>query len=185
MAESNQSISLVSVHLFAELATDLLRQGKSVRFRAPGRSMYPTIKEGEIITVEPIEPAAVRKGDIILCHSDAGVVAHRVVHIIETELPPPCLLDNSHLVLSPQTSSLGPHPSSLSTQCTSLSPHYCFVLRDDTWSASPSQFEDRQVLGKVVAVERNGRKVDPHGGRARIRLIVHTMGSRMKRWMTW
>ena len=51
MAESDQPVSLTSVHLFADLATELLRQGKSVRFRAPGRSMYPTIKEEEIITV--------------------------------------------------------------------------------------------------------------------------------------
>jgi len=133
--------------------------------------MYPTIKEEEIITVEPIEPSKVKKGDIILYRSEAGVVAHRVLHIIETE---PSMA---------QPSSLSPQSLSLPTQSSVLSPHYSFTLRDDTWGATSSQIEDRQVLGKVVAVERNGCEVDPYSERARIRLFVHAMGSCIKRWM--
>ena len=136
MAESNQPISLISDHLFADLATELLRQGKSVRFRAPGRSMYPTIKEQEIITVEPIEPSKVKKGDIILYRSDAGVVAHRVLHIIETE---PSMA---------QSSSLSPQSLSLPIQSSVLSPHYSFILRDDTWGATSSQIEGSPGFGE-------------------------------------
>ena len=68
-------------HLMLNLTTQLLRDGQSVRFRAPGRSMYPTIREGEAITVEPILPSEVKVGDIILYRSDDGVIAHRVTRI--------------------------------------------------------------------------------------------------------
>ena len=44
-------------------------------------NIKPTIKEGETITVEPIAPEAVKKGDIILYRTPGGVVAHRVVGI--------------------------------------------------------------------------------------------------------
>jgi hypothetical protein len=53
-------------YLFADVSTELLRSGQGIRFRAPGRSMYPTIKEGETITVQPVAPSVVRRGDIIL-----------------------------------------------------------------------------------------------------------------------
>jgi signal peptidase I len=66
---------------FLKLVIDLLRHGKSVRFRAPGRSMFPTIREGDAITVTPIAPDSVRRGDIILYRVKCGVVAHRLIRI--------------------------------------------------------------------------------------------------------
>ncbi len=56
--------------LLLDLSNELLRNGQSVRFSAPGRSMYPTIREGEPITVQPVSPSAVQKGDIILYLKD-------------------------------------------------------------------------------------------------------------------
>jgi signal peptidase I len=43
--------------------------------------MYPTIRENEAITVEPVEPRNVKEGDIILYRSGKNVVAHRVIRI--------------------------------------------------------------------------------------------------------
>ena len=43
--------------------------------------MYPTIKEDETITVQPVSPSAVQKGDIILYRWEKGVIAHRIVGI--------------------------------------------------------------------------------------------------------
>jgi hypothetical protein len=40
--------------------------------------MYPTIRENEAITVEPVAPQDVKVGDIILYRSGESVVAHRV-----------------------------------------------------------------------------------------------------------
>ncbi len=70
-----------SNHLLLDLSTELLGRGKRVRFRAPGRSMYPTIRENEPITVAPVEPQNVKVGDIILYSSGDSVIAHRVVRV--------------------------------------------------------------------------------------------------------
>jgi hypothetical protein len=164
--ESLSHISLTSIYLLAELCEDLLRQGKSVRFRAPGRSMYPTIKEDEVITVEPVEAFSIKIGDIILYRQGMSMVAHRVVHIINTELPPPCSLDTEH--------------QSNKTLHLSISTHHSFLLRDDTWGKQDVRVGGDQILGKVVSVERHGRSVDPYSRRARLRLLIHSVGSRFK-----
>ena len=66
---------------FIEVVTDLLSRGHSVRFRAKGSSMHPTIREGEAITVAPARPAGIRRGDVILYRSARGVIAHRVAGV--------------------------------------------------------------------------------------------------------
>jgi signal peptidase I len=66
---------------FADVVADLLRRGHSVRFRAKGGSMMPTIREGEAITVAPVAPDAIRRGDVVLYRSGQGVTAHRVVSV--------------------------------------------------------------------------------------------------------
>lgn len=63
---------------FAEVSAGLLSTGCSLRFRASGRSMYPTIRHGEMVTVVPVAPAEIKRGDIVLYRSERGVIAHRV-----------------------------------------------------------------------------------------------------------
>jgi signal peptidase I len=65
--------------MFNEITGELLRCGNRVRFRAVGASMQPTIEDGELITVAPVEPAAAKRGDILLYRSDRGLIAHRLV----------------------------------------------------------------------------------------------------------
>ena len=72
---------------------ETLNCGHSIRFRAPGDSMYPTICDGDLITVEPILPFDVVVGDIILYRHQSGVVAHRVVDI---EAPQSSVLSPQH-----------------------------------------------------------------------------------------
>ena len=43
--------------------------------------MYPSIREGELITVGPVEASDVKLGDIVLYRSERGLIAHRVVEI--------------------------------------------------------------------------------------------------------
>ena len=76
--------------MFFDVAVNLLQSGQSVRFKAPGKSMKPTIREEETITVEPVIPMKVCKGDIILYNNNTGVIAHRVVRILrkDTSQPP-------------------------------------------------------------------------------------------------
>ena len=66
---------------FVDVVSDLLSRGHSVRFRAKGGSMRPTIREGEAITVAPAPPAEIRRGDVILYRSARGVIAHRVASV--------------------------------------------------------------------------------------------------------
>ena len=71
--------------MFLEVSTDLLSQGYSVRFRPGGHSMHPTIRDGEAVTVEPVEPGKVERGDIVLYRTTGGVIAHRVMRIERRE----------------------------------------------------------------------------------------------------
>jgi signal peptidase I len=66
---------------FVEVVSDLLARGHSVRFRAKGSSMTPTIREGEAITVAPVRPAEIRRGDVVLYLVGQSVTAHRVVSV--------------------------------------------------------------------------------------------------------
>ncbi len=68
-------------NLLLDLTTELLSQGATVRFRPSGRSMYPSIREGEVITVEPVQASDVKIADIVLYRSERGLIAHRVIEI--------------------------------------------------------------------------------------------------------
>ena len=68
-------------NLLLDLTAELLSRGTTVRFRPSGRSMYPSIREGEIITVEPVSASDVKLADIVLYESDRGLIAHRVIEI--------------------------------------------------------------------------------------------------------
>jgi hypothetical protein len=64
---------------FAELSAEILLAGKALRFRAPGASMWPLVRDGDVLLVRPVHPAAVRIGDLVLCSNAPGrVVVHRV-----------------------------------------------------------------------------------------------------------
>ena len=127
MAEQSQSNG------FVELTAELLERGACVRFQATGHSMYPAIKDGEIIKVEPVEPSHIKKGDIVLYRMKKGVIAHRVVHIETRNGGPPF-----------------------------------FVLRGDTLETCDGIVEPRQVIGRVISVERNGHDYKLNGIHAKL-----------------
>jgi len=141
--------------ILPELISDLLRSGKRVRFRAPGYSMYPTILNGDEITVEPIKPDAIKVGDIFLYRDQESLIAHRVVKIeIKNE-----------------------------TQSSILSPESCFTLRGDARPACDDPVAAEQVLGKVVRIETNGRGINPYSFKAKLIFIARRLVFRLKRFM--
>lgn len=140
--------------LFTDVTTGLLRQGYGVRFCAKGWSMYPTIKDGEMITVEPVVPSQVKRGDILVHHNGRGMIAHRVVRI-----------PRKKALLNPEDSILGTS----------------FVLRGDASSTCDEPVEGDQVLGKVVSVERNGRLIDLDSWKSMILFASHLCTSHFKR----
>ena len=137
--------------MFPELIIELLQDGYSVNFNAPGHSMYPTIMANEKIVVAPIDPAAVRTGDIILYRSNGSLIAHRVTLI-----------------------------KKVNTDEISTNPDWSFILKGD---ASPTYDEPvnfEQILGKVIAIERNGCSIDPYSIAHKLGCLARRMASRVK-----
>ena len=66
---------------FASVVEGLLAEGVSVRFRAGGRSMTPTIDDGEVLIVAPAAAREVGVADVVFCQTGARAVAHRVLAI--------------------------------------------------------------------------------------------------------
>ncbi len=139
-------------NLLLDLTAELLSRGTIVHFRASGRSMYPAIREGELITVEPVVASDVTLGDIVLYRSERGLIAHRVV---------------------------GSSP----TQSSVLSPHH-FLLRGDASLSCDEPVEAHRILGRVVRVQRNGRRVALASPGAKIWHKARRLASGLKGWMT-
>lgn len=64
----------------------LLAEGKTIRIRAHGYSMYPAIKPGTVILIEPVRkkgPPA--PGEIVAIKRKNGIIVHRIVKVINEE----------------------------------------------------------------------------------------------------
>ncbi len=69
--------------MLTALCEELLGSGQTVRFRAPGHSMSPLIRSNEMLVVQPIDPRAARKGDILLYRAADRLTAHRLVGFVQ------------------------------------------------------------------------------------------------------
>ena len=66
-----------------EIGFTLLSEGKTIRINAHGYSMYPCIKPGSLILIEPINLKGVPKpGEIIAIRRENGLVVHRLSKIV-------------------------------------------------------------------------------------------------------
>ncbi|MEW6213104.1 MAG: signal peptidase I, partial [Acidobacteriota bacterium] len=67
---------------FLEQARQMLSRGIPVAMRMSGSSMRPTIEDGDMVTIKPIDENSIKPGDIILYQTrfDTAVI-HRVVRI--------------------------------------------------------------------------------------------------------
>jgi signal peptidase I len=65
------------------ISASLLSEGTTVRIKAHGYSMYPSIKPGSLIIIEPLrvkgDPV---KGEIVAIKRESGLVVHRIVKIL-------------------------------------------------------------------------------------------------------
>ncbi|HWH56707.1 MAG TPA: S26 family signal peptidase, partial [Terriglobales bacterium] len=64
--------------VFGTLARELIAHGKGFRFCARGRSMWPTIQDGDILHVEPFTKSP-KRGDIVLFFREGKFGAHRII----------------------------------------------------------------------------------------------------------
>jgi signal peptidase I len=61
----------------------LLSEGKTIRIKAHGYSMYPSIKPGSLILIEPLKINGLpRQGEIIAIKRESGLIVHRLIKII-------------------------------------------------------------------------------------------------------
>jgi hypothetical protein len=67
--------------LFDAVVDQALRSGHTVRFRAEGISMYPAIRDGEIVDVVRVATDEIVRGDVLLCRYGTRALAHRVVRV--------------------------------------------------------------------------------------------------------
>ena len=108
--------------------------------------MHPTIRHGDPITVEPVAPSKLKKGDIILYRLQSSFIAHRIVNIEERN---GCGLT--------------------------------FIVRGDASVTCDAPVKVKQVLGKVVCLERGHRRIDPYSRRARLWSMLYLRLARLKR----
>jgi hypothetical protein len=160
--------------MFPELVKDLLKQGYRVKFNATGHSMYPTILANEPVMVDPIDPAEIHRGDIILYRSNGSLVAHRVMGILtengandfltiikafaaDTDRTDQCPLDKVESTKAFQKS-----------KTDAASGKFIFILRGDASRTFDEPVEGDQIVGKVISIERNGSSINPYGLKHRL-----------------
>ena len=72
--------------IIKNIGFSLLAEGTTIRVRTDGYSMYPFIKPGAIILIEPLKEESVPvPGEIIAWKRESGFVVHRLVRIVKSE----------------------------------------------------------------------------------------------------
>lgn len=80
-----KELSLESSDLL-DLARCELMQSRSIQLKISGSTMRPMLDDGDIVVIEPIDPATVRAQDIVLIATSSGTaLIHRVVAIQDIE----------------------------------------------------------------------------------------------------
>jgi signal peptidase I len=78
--KKSEELSLSSQQL-QELLRGVLDKGASFRFRATGFSMSPFIKDGDVLTIAPVQGSAPRLGDVVVFTHPLTkkLIIHRVI----------------------------------------------------------------------------------------------------------
>ena len=67
-----------------DIGLTLLSEGKTIRIKAHGYSMYPCVKPGSLILIEPLNIKGMpRPGEIIAIRRESGLIVHRLTKIIK------------------------------------------------------------------------------------------------------
>ena len=133
---------------FEELAVNILEAGHELRFRARGSSMFPLVRDGDILGVQPIGGTALRAGEIALYRSSGhGIVVHRVVGML-TQVEEDILL-----------------------------------VKGDAAKAPDPQVPASRVLGRVVSIERHGRRSSSGSWTSGRVASLYARVYRLRRWV--
>ena len=65
------------------MGTSLLADGTTIRIKAHGYSMYPSIKPGSLLIIEPLKQKGDPKpGELVVVKRESGLIVHRLVRIV-------------------------------------------------------------------------------------------------------
>ena len=169
--------------IFSETVADLLQSGRSVRFSAPGNSMHPTIKQGDMLIIEPCDPADLSVGNIALYKDGDRLFAHRIIRIYTQKghepSACPCHEDRASKAVSPLLESCCRQDAPKVQRSTKRN-DLRFVLRGDFRPNPDPPVTAPQILGKVVSVERNKRLLSPYSSGKRLFAGAYRLASQLK-----
>ena len=177
--------------MFPELVSDLLKDGYSVKFNAPGHSMYPTILANEPVLVEPIDPDEIQRGDIVLYRSNGSLIAHRVMGILRDNAADEYFAlvkafsldkDHSHDHLGP-VSKTGSCNASQGSTHGGPAENLIFILRGDASRTFDEPVKCDQVVGKVISIERNGSSINPYSVKHKFACWLSDLSSRLRMFL--
>lgn len=63
------------------LRKEAIKNGHAVQTLASGYSMFPFLRKGDILTVEPIPMNNIKRGDVVVFEMEEKWIAHRVIRI--------------------------------------------------------------------------------------------------------
>ena len=72
-----------NLNIVKDVGLALLSEGKTIRIKAHGYSMYPCIKPGSLILIEPLNVKGMPvEGEIVAIRRESGIIVHRLSVII-------------------------------------------------------------------------------------------------------
>jgi hypothetical protein len=83
MIQTRRDEHNLSAPMMVSLLDGVVARGHTFRFRAGGSSMFPFIRDGDVVSIKPLDPDRVpRLGDVLAFNRnpDEASVAHLVVH---------------------------------------------------------------------------------------------------------
>ncbi len=117
----------------AKLAREVLSRGQRFQFQAYGQSMWPFIRSGDRLLIEPLQSTWPRVGEVVLYQTlHGGLIAHRVVRA----LPPTPALPRKDRG----------------------SQEFLHIRGDRLW-APLERVYPHQLLGRVAAIERDRQQI--------------------------
>ncbi|MGC2463586.1 MAG: signal peptidase I, partial [Candidatus Acidiferrum sp.] len=72
-------LSQVSSGAVCRLVAESVRMCGDIRLPAVGTSMVPAIQPGDVLTIQPVDPKEVSRGDIVVYAREEMLVVHRIV----------------------------------------------------------------------------------------------------------
>jgi hypothetical protein len=130
------------------LAAEVLRSFGKLRLQADGSSMLPAVWPGDILYVQGQDAAAALPGDIVLFGREGRLVAHRVVEVRKAKSG---VRGPASGVRIQNPDSRFPIPDS----------RFEFVTRGDSLDRNDPPVSSHELLGRVTAIERGSRRVNP------------------------